>query len=40
VVMQFGDPPHETITATRPEPDVLEIRGTRFKRSMRERSAK
>lgn len=39
VVMQFGDLPHETITATRPEPDVLEIRGTKFTRSVRERSA-
>ena len=38
VVMEFGVPLHETITATRPEPDVLEIRGTRFKRSLRERS--
>jgi hypothetical protein len=37
VVMQFGDPPDETIAATHPEADVLEIRGTRFKRSMRER---
>ena len=39
VVLQFGDPPHETISATRPEPDVLEIRGTKFTRSIRERSA-
>ena len=39
VVMQFGDPPHEAITATGAEPDVLEIRGTKFKLSIRERSA-
>jgi hypothetical protein len=39
VVLQFGDPPHETIAATRPEPDVLEIRGTKFKRSVRGQSA-
>ena len=38
VVMQFGDLPHETISATRAEPDVLEIRGTKFKRSVPERS--
>ena len=37
VIMQFGDPPEETIAAPRPEPDVLEIRGTRFKRGVRER---
>ena len=35
VVVLFGDPPHETITATSPEPDVLEIRGTKFTRSVR-----
>jgi hypothetical protein len=39
VVMEFGDTPSETIAATRPEADVLEIRGTRFKRSVRRRSA-
>ena len=34
VIMQFGEPPQETIAATRPEPDVLEIRGTKFKRAI------
>lgn len=38
VVMHFGDPPHEALTATCPEPDVLDIRGTKFKRSLRQRS--
>jgi hypothetical protein len=38
VMMQLGDAPHETITATRHEPDVLEIRGTEFRRSIRERT--
>ena len=38
VVLQVGEPPHEMITATQPEPDVLEIRGTRFKRSVRPRA--
>ena len=38
VTLEFGDPPHETITATRAEPDVLDIRGTRFTRSVRESS--
>jgi hypothetical protein len=37
VIMQLGDAPHETITATRSEPDVLDIRGTKFTRSIRER---
>jgi hypothetical protein len=36
-MMQLGDAPHETITATRPEPDVLDIHGTKFRRSIRER---
>jgi hypothetical protein len=36
VVMEFGAAPAETIAATRPEPDVLDIRGTRFKRSVRQ----
>ncbi len=35
VVMRFGEPPGETIAAGRLEPDVLDIRGTRFKRSIR-----
>jgi hypothetical protein len=36
--MQFGDAPYEAVSATQPEPDILEIRGTKFKRSVRERS--
>lgn len=37
VTLQLGDSPQETITATRPEPDVLDIRGTKFKRGIPER---
>jgi len=34
VVLKMGEPPQETIVATRPEANVLEIRGTKFKRSI------
>jgi hypothetical protein len=37
VILQFCYALHETITATRSETD-LETRGTKFKRSIRERS--
>lgn len=35
VVLQMGDPKEAPIVATRPEPDVLEIRQTKYKRSGR-----
>jgi hypothetical protein len=34
IVLTLGEPPHETILAKRPEPGVLEILGTKFKRSI------
>ena len=40
VVLKMGESPPETIIATRPEAGVLEIRGTKFKRSIADRSQK
>lgn len=34
IVLKLGEPPHETILAKRPEAGVLEILGTKFKRSI------
>jgi hypothetical protein len=40
VVLTMGGPPQETLVATRPEAGVLEIRGTKFKRSMADKPPK
>jgi hypothetical protein len=38
IVLKLGAPPHETILAKRPEAGVLEILGTKFKRSIADKT--